>query len=79
MSCILICLNEPSSSLRSSLGQHFSPRSQFVGTAVLVDAEGRRPVAHLCYRPPGKNFSFSLPSEGLLRYLLFVELKSFGA
>ena len=79
MSYILIYLNEPSSSLRVSLGQHFPPRSQFIDTAVLADSEERCPVAHLCYRPQGRNLSFSLPSEALLRYLLSVELKSFGA
>lgn len=79
MSCILISLNEPSSSLRVPLGQPFPPRSQFVGTTVLVGSEGRCPFAHLWCRPQGRNLSFSLPSEGLLRYLLSVELKSFGA
>lgn len=71
--------NEPSSSPRVPLGQHFPPRSQLIGAAVVLGCGGRCSVVQLCYKPQGRNQHFSLPSEGFLRYLLPVELKSFGA
>lgn len=61
MSCMLIYLNEPCSSVEVPLGQSFLLRPRFVDTAVLVELKGGCPIVHLSFRPQGRNLVSQFP------------------